>query len=149
MSRSVAVIVRSLLGLTLAVAGLTKALAPAGFHADLLAYDLPVADFPLRFIAATFPFLEILCGAALLAGIWTETAAALVAGLAIIFLTVLGQAVWRGLDLRCGCFGGLDPEWLQRPPVALARAAWMLGAALWLWWRTGAGPEAGPPEPRG
>jgi hypothetical protein len=45
---------------------------------------------------------------------------------------MLGQAVLRGLDLQCGCFGGLTAHWLEQPPVAFVRACLLLAASVWL-----------------
>jgi hypothetical protein len=50
---------------------------------------------------------------------------------------LLGQAVLRGLELDCGCFGAGAPAWLEQAPVALARAGLLLAATLW-WWLTSA-----------
>jgi hypothetical protein len=38
----------------------------------------------------------------------------------------LGEAVARGLDLDCGCFGKVGAGWFERPMVALVRAVILL-----------------------
>ncbi len=128
-----ATLVRCLLGAIFVVAGALKIGAPGDFHTDLAAYAIPLPDFTLRLIAVAFPFLEIFCGAALLVGYWPETVGALAAGLCLGFVLMLGQAVLRGLELNCGCLGNIESGWFQQPPVALARAALMLWAAIWSW----------------
>ena len=100
---------------------------------------LPAVAFSL-----TAAFLKIFCGTALLVGLWPETVGALSAGLCLVFVLMLGQAMLRGLELKCGCLGEGDSGWFDRPPVALARAALMLCAAVWSWLKSGV---AGVPAP--
>ena len=136
--------VRWLLGAIFVVAGALKVAAPGDFHTDLAAYGIPLPDFTLRLVAVAFPFLEIFCGTALLVGLWPETVGALSAGLCLVFVLMLGQAMLRGLELKCGCLGEGDSGWFDRPSVALARAALMLCAAVWSWLKSGV---AGVPAP--
>jgi len=136
MKFDLATLVRCLLGAIFVVAGALKISAPGDFHTDLAAYAIPLPDFTVRLIAVAFPFLEIFCGAALLVGYWPETVGALAAGLCLGFVLMLGQAVLRGLELNCGCLGNVESGWFQQPPVALARAALMLWAAVWSWWQS-------------
>ncbi len=35
---------------------------------------------------------------------------ALITGLLVLFMVVLGYGIWMGLDVDCGCFGPEDPE---------------------------------------
>jgi len=113
-------------------AGALKLVHPAAFHADLLAYGIGAPDVFFRFVAVVLPWVEIVSGGLLLADLWTETAGVLVTGLCFVFVLVLGQAVLRGLELKCGCFGELAVGWFERPKVALLRAFVLLGASLWL-----------------
>jgi len=45
---------------------------------------------------------------------------------------MLVQAVLRGLDLNCGCFGAAGRGWFERPDVALVRASLLFAASLYL-----------------
>lgn len=125
--------VRVIVGLVLLVAGIGKVAQPGVFHASLLTYELGGPDELYRWAAALFPWLEVFCGGLLAAGWGGETVGAMAAGLALLFVLLLGQAVLRGLDLTCGCFGGLAPAWFDRPLPALARACALLLAACWGW----------------
>ncbi len=49
--------------------------------------------------------LELFAGLALLVGIAARGAALVVSGLLVVFVAALSQALLRGIDLRCGCFG--------------------------------------------
>ena len=124
---------RVLLGAVFLVAGALKIAHPVDFHSDLLAYDVPLPDVVFRLVAVVLPWLEAICGAALLATVWTETAGAVVTAMCLAFVVMLGQAVMRGLELTCGCLGPEDEGWFDRPGVALIRAAVLLVGSVWLW----------------
>jgi hypothetical protein len=124
--------VRWALGAIFIGAGVLKVMHPTDFYANLVAYEVGAPDCFFRSVAVVFPWLEIFGGGLLLIDVWTETAGVLVAGMCLVFVLMLGQAVFRGLDLQCGCFGGLTPGWFERPPVALVRAGLLLAASVWL-----------------
>lgn len=125
--------VRWLLGAIFLAAGAVKLARPADFHASLTAYALPLPGDFLRVTAVAFPWLELLCGLALLADFWAGSVRFLAAALCLVFVAVLGQAVLRGLDLDCGCFGSVAPAWFDAPAVALGRALLLCAASVWLW----------------
>ena len=133
-------IVRWALGASFVTAGALKIAHPAGFYSDLLAYEVPFPDSFLRLVAVALPWLEVLCGGALLANLWAETVSFVVACMCLIFVLMLGQAAWRGLDLNCGCFGASGPGWFDHSIMALMRAGVLLVAAGSLWWKTPASP---------
>ena len=96
----------------------------------------------LRLVAIYLPWLEVLAGLDLLLNVWAETIRPLVAALCLIFVVMLGQAVLRGLDLNCGCFGAGAGGWFERPAVALGRAMLLFAASLYLAAAPGARPAA-------
>ena len=110
----------------------TQARAPCGLPRGPFGIRDWRARCFFRFVAVVLPWVEIVSGGFLLADLWTETAGVLVSGLCFVFVLVLGQAVLRGLELKCGCFGELAVGWFERPKVALLRAFVLLGASLWL-----------------
>jgi len=125
-------VLRWLLGLVFFAAGALKIVHPADFFAEVLTYDVPLPEWFLRLTAVALPWLEVFCGALLLLDRWAGTVRALVAGLCQIYVVMLGQAVVRGLDPTCGCFGWVGPAWLERADVALVRAVLLFAAALCL-----------------
>jgi uncharacterized membrane protein YphA (DoxX/SURF4 family) len=138
--------VRWTLGAIFIGAGALKLVDPAGFHADLLAYGIGAPDWFFRFVAVVLPWVEAISGGLLLAELWTETVGVLVAGMCLIFVLALGQAVLRGLELKCGCFGELAAGWFERPLVALVRACVLLVASVWLLlYPPGGHPDQAPP----
>ena len=132
-SRSREVYARWLLGAVLVVAGGFKAAHPVEFHADLVAYGIGLPDAWLRGTAVMLPWLEVVAGIALGVDLWPETIRFVGVGLSAVFVAVLAQAMVRGLEVRCGCFGPLTPGWFNEPWFALGRAVSLLAASIWLW----------------
>ena len=87
------------------VSGVLKAVDPDATYVAVRAYDvLPRAGVAL--VAGVLPWLEIALGLLLLAGVATRAAAAVGAGLMLVFIAGVTQAWARGLSIDCGCFGG-------------------------------------------
>ena len=87
------------------ISGVLKAVDPDATYVAVRAYDaLPRAGVAL--VAGVLPWLEIVLGLLLLAGVATRAAAAVGAGLMLVFIAGVTQAWARGLSIDCGCFGG-------------------------------------------
>lgn len=123
---------RLILGAVFVAAGATKLAHPAEFFSDLLSYRVAFPEMFLRVVAAYLPWLEAAAGLGLIFNFWSETVRPIVAGLCLVFVAMLGQAVARGLDLNCGCFGGGGHGWFERPDVALVRAVLLCAASFYL-----------------
>ena len=84
---------------------------PAAFALDVATYQiLPLALVNLA--ALILPWVEVVTGAMLILGFRTRAAALLIAGMMVVFMAGLASALWRGLDMSCGCFaaqGSADP----------------------------------------
>ena len=95
---------RIALASVLAFAAIPKLGDAATFARDIDNYHmLPVAwAAPL---AVMMPPLEILVALALLVGIHARGAALISAGMMLVFAIAMAQAIARGIDLDCGCFG--------------------------------------------
>ena len=119
-----AALVRIALGALFLYAGALKAFAPHRLAEDIANYHLlPSAWVPLA--AVTVPWVELAAGLALVAGVFGRGAALLVAGMMAAFTVALSQALLRGIDLACGCFGGTAPAdgWTVVRDVVLLAAA--------------------------
>ncbi|GEJ57956.1 MauE/DoxX family redox-associated membrane protein [Anaeromyxobacter diazotrophicus] len=92
-------------------AAATKVPDLAAFATDVANYRLvPAALVP--WAAAAVVGIEIVVGLALLTGFYARAAALVAAGMLVVFIAGLSQALLRGIDLRCGCFGGDEPaDW--------------------------------------
>jgi uncharacterized membrane protein YphA (DoxX/SURF4 family) len=87
------------------VSGVLKAIDPDGTYVAVRAYDvLPKAGVAV--VAAVLPWLEIVLGLLLLAGVATRAVAIAGAALLLVFIAGVTQAWARGLSIDCGCFGG-------------------------------------------
>ena len=116
------------------VSGVLKAVDPDAAYVAVRAYDvLPKAGVAL--VAGILPWLEIVLGLLLLAGLATRVVAVASAGLLVVFIAGVVQAWARGLSIDCGCFGGggaVDPGQttygleLLRDAGFLLMAAWLI-----------------------
>ena len=94
---------RLVLALVFLYAGMVKANDVTAFAGQVAEYRLlPYAWNYL--VAATLPYLELLCGILLLLNLRVRPALLVLGGLNLVFMAVLLSAVWRGFDIDCGCF---------------------------------------------
>jgi len=132
MTRLVGLASRVLLGATFLWAAATKLPDLRAFAEEVANYQLlPPALVPLATVA--FVGLELVVGLALMSGRLVRAASALSVGLLAAFILALSQALVRGIDLRCGCFGGADlATWgtvgRDFALLALAGLSWRWGA---------------------
>ena len=61
-------------------------------------------DFLVTLPALVLPWLELVAGLCLAAGLWTRSSALLLSLLLLVFIVALGFNALRGIDLSCGCF---------------------------------------------
>jgi uncharacterized membrane protein YphA (DoxX/SURF4 family) len=93
------------------VSGVLKAIDPDATYVAVRAYDL-LPKLGVALVAGALPWLEIVIGLLLLAGIATRAVAVVSAVLLLGFMAGVAQAQARGLSIDCGCFGGggaVDP----------------------------------------
>ena len=103
-----------ILGGVFIYAGVTKVVNPLAFANDISHFH--VLNWPLGIrLAFYLPWLEILCGLALIAGPLRTGALGLLTAMTSVFIVVSIAARARGIDLNCGCFGsagkGLSFTW--------------------------------------
>jgi hypothetical protein len=128
MSRPTQRIIAAAIGLLFLYTGGTKVIDPAGFAIDIQNYRLLPWTWGVL-LALYLPWVEILCGAALLFRIGYRGALALAALLLAAFIGAYGSTRPRGLDIACGCFGhGVHRGYWQ---VVIGDAI-LLAVVLWL-----------------
>lgn len=119
---------RIALGAAFAYAALSKVPDMAQFAEETANYRLLPAQLVPSFTVA-LAGVEVLAGVLLLLGVAVRPAAAVTAAMLVAFIVALSQALLRGIDLRCGCFGGEDlATW-----GTVARDVVMVAACLPLW----------------
>lgn len=114
-----AIVATALVATTFAVAGVLKLADPAGFAADIGHYRL-VSPLVAAGLALYLPWFEITLAVGLFVPRLRRAARLLGLVLLFAFCTALISALARGLDIRCGCFGGDGGEGVTAG-LALAR----------------------------
>jgi len=95
------------LGLFFIVAALPKLADPPSFAHMIYNYRL-VPGGLVNLSALVLPWFELLCGVALVLGIWNRTAAALIGLLLLVFVVAIAANLARGNAIECGCFDVRD-----------------------------------------
>jgi putative oxidoreductase len=99
------------------------------FAEDVLNYRVPPRSLN-HLVAITLPWIELVAGALLMLGIWVRPSACVIGLMMVVFVIAIGQAVARGLNIDCGCFGTLEGRKVGL--IALAEDTVMLAMAAWL-----------------
>ncbi len=116
-------ILRVVLGGVFVYAGTLKLVHPLAFADSIATFQLLPPQL-INVVALSLPPFEIIVGAMLLFGIFQRQAAFSLLVLTGIFMLFLFQAIVRGLEVDCGCFGSGEPS---------AWSAWIsLGRNLFL-----------------
>jgi len=97
-------ILAGVIGLVFIYAGALKAWDPVTFTRDIQNFHLVPWWLGVR-LAFYLPWLEILCGAALVTNFLRWGATGILTVLTAIFIGATVAAKVRGIDLECGCFG--------------------------------------------
>jgi len=103
MKMAAVVFLRLLIGGLFLWAGLSKLGSPLQTLATVYSYQIVLPDLLASLAAAALPWMEILLGTALLAGIWLPVGTGWTATLLIFFSVMTAQAWWRELPIDCGC----------------------------------------------
>ena len=82
-------------------------------------------------VAAALPFVELILGIALLAGVHQLGASVAAALLFLVFMSAQASALLRGIDADCGCFGTAERVGL---PSLLCTSALLAGAVVCVVW---------------
>jgi uncharacterized membrane protein YphA (DoxX/SURF4 family) len=97
------VVVRIVMAGIFIYASIDKIAHPAAFAKDVYNYQI-LPDALINLTALVLPWMELLLGLCLLAGVWMPGAVLTVNGLLVVFLAALVFNLARGLDVNCGCF---------------------------------------------
>ncbi len=121
-------LVRVALGGVFLLAAVTKLPDMSAFAESVANYRLLPASF-VPGAAVVVIGVELAVGVLLVTGRLARATALLATAILAVFTIALAQALLRGIDLRCGCFGGTEnATWLTvlRDVVLLAAAAALL-----------------------
>lgn len=92
------------LGAIFVVAAIPKIADPPAFAHAIYNYHLAPGTV-INAMALLLPWVELLAGLALFAGVWKRTAAGITGLLLLVFLVALSVNLARGNPVNCGCFG--------------------------------------------
>ena len=96
------VIARVVLGAIFLWASFDKIADPAKFARSISNYH--IVPFGLEnIVAIILPWLELLIGTGLILGFMVDGSAHISAGLLIMFIFMIAQAMLRGFNIECGC----------------------------------------------
>jgi len=125
-------VVAILIGGLFVYAGIVKVIDPVEFARDIDNYKMLNWSTSV-WLSLYLPWLEILCGLALITRVLYRGSVFMVTGLMSLFIVASIVAKARGLDVSCGCFGHastyLSFSW------HLALDFLLLGGLLFLWKR--------------
>ena len=125
---------RTGLGALFVYSALSKISDPDEFAYFVSRYDL-LPGFAVGIFSLTIPMLELLAGLLMLFTKWLRESALLIAGMLAMFIVALAQALARGLDISCGCFGMPGVGGRREIAMALVRDLALIVPALWLMFR--------------
>lgn len=132
-------LLRITIGGVLVYAGALKIGHPLEFADSIATFQVLPPQF-ISLVALGLPPFEIIVGGFLILGIFQRQASFALLGLLGVFVLFLVQAIIRGLQVDCGCFGSGQPSawsaWISLGRnVPLAMGSWWLyrarGADFW------------------
>ncbi|MCB1277582.1 MauE/DoxX family redox-associated membrane protein [Prosthecobacter sp.] len=112
-------------------AGILKVADPMSFLDDIRSFDL-ITDPWAAWLAMGLPWLEILAGLSVMSGFLRSGGLLVLNASLLVFLGAISIAWWRGIDIRCGCFGHADATSNYRDLIL--RDLLLLAAGIVLVW---------------
>ena len=126
------------LGIFFVVASLPKLGDPPSFAHMVYNYRI-VPGVLINLMALTMPWIELLCGLALILGIWKDGARTIIAALLLVFIVAISINLVRNNAIDCGCFdvtaaGKTHQERIADMHFVVIRDLGMLLMCAQLWW---------------
>ena len=120
--------IRIVVGCLLIWSSASKIRFPYSFLEDVAAYELLESKSTVV-VAAVIPFLELTVGLLLIAGVIVSAALLTSALLFTIFFSAQALAIYRGLDISCGCFDAAGDA-IKVSYLTLLRVGGLLATAI-------------------
>jgi uncharacterized membrane protein YphA (DoxX/SURF4 family) len=120
-------LLRLVLGAFFVFASLDKIASPAAFAKIVYQWQV-IGPVPSNLVAVTLPWVEIVAGLLLIAGVWRRESALVIALMLVVFIVAAGSVMARGIDVEnCGCVSlakaGAPTAW---PPAWMKGVGWFL-----------------------
>ena len=128
------------LGAIFIIAALPKIADPPSFAHMIYNYRILPAGL-INISSLVMPWVELLCGIALVLGVWRRPALAIVTILLVLFLAAISFNLLRGNAIDCGCFNvSLANRTIEQRlgdmQLDILRDFGMLLMVVQLWWGT-------------
>ena len=95
-------LVRVVLGGIFIIWSVGKIADPVKFAEEIMNYRM-VPLFFVNIMAMTFPWVELVAGVLLVAGVRLKANSAIIGGMLVMFIIAILIAMIQGLDIGCGC----------------------------------------------
>jgi uncharacterized membrane protein YphA (DoxX/SURF4 family) len=95
--------VRVFIGLLFIVSSMEKIVDPSAFAGSITDYQLLPA-WSTTYLATVIPWIELICGFSVLFGVLTRGGSLVLSSMLVVFTLAVIIALFRGLDISCGCF---------------------------------------------
>lgn len=124
-------LLRLMIGVAFLYAGFLKIREPLAFADSIASFRL-LPDMLINLLALGLPPLELIIGGLLVIGWRVKLASFAMLLLSVIFAIALGQALLRGLQVDCGCFGSGKPS-TAKSFLSLGRDILLVAGSAWLY----------------
>lgn len=128
--KNLTIVVRIALGFVFLLSCAAKIADPAAFAVIVTNYQL-LAPPLVSATAVLFPWIEAVCGLALVFGRFEKGAALLVSLMMMLFTVIILYNGYRGLNIACGCFS-LAAKAPSNIALNTLRNLFILAAGAWV-----------------
>ena len=124
-------IIRVGLGCMFLYSSLPKIRQPYDFLGDVYNFEILGPKLGVL-VAMTLPWAELLVGICLIGGIFVSGALLVSIAMGAMFSFVIASALYRGLNISCGCFSSSSAEQIGYITLIRALVIMLLSAAAYL-----------------
>ncbi len=108
-NRELSIMIRIALGAIFVYAAWSKILDPPDFAHTIWNYKI-LPSILINPMAIVLPWMEMVCGLALIFGIYRRGAALLITCMLVVFIAALVTDIGRDIPVNCGCFSVIPVE---------------------------------------
>jgi hypothetical protein len=132
-------LVRLVVGGTFIYASYYKVLDPADFARSIWYYHM-VPGYLINLMALILPWLELICGVAIIVGWQYRGSLLLIIAMNVMFILALSCAIARGISIDCGCFkaskgataSAWQSLWFDVALMVLLAQLWLSRSKRWI-----------------